>query len=107
MKEQKEIRKEKREECINFFKEKEIKARKIFFECFTGLLISILVFFSIDKIIQSDFVYNIFFYLSGLFVALFTFLSIKWIREIIFQKRMQIVSRLTFEAIEKELEKFD
>jgi hypothetical protein len=51
--------------------------------------------------------YEVAFYVSGFFVALFSFLTIKWIRGIIFQKRMQVVSRILFDSMERELEKFD
>lgn len=107
MKGQKEIRKEKREECTKFFKEKERKAKKIFFECFTGLVLSSFIFLFLENIFTNQKLYEVAFYVSGFFVALFSFLTIKWIRGIIFQKRMQVVSRILFDSMERELEKFD
>ena len=107
----KEIRKEFKDNCISSFKDSEKRAKRILKEVSINLLFFSFMLYSSTL----DFSHNIFgenicnvsFYILLPISLMFVYLTIKWCRGVFIQKKMQIISRLTFDSIEKDIEKYD
>jgi hypothetical protein len=106
---EKNIRKQSKEDCISVFKQREDEAKKILKPLFIHLtFFSFLLYLSTldfyNKLIGES-VCDIIFYTLFPICLLLLFLTIKWYRGFRFQKRMQTVASITFDVIEKEIEK--
>jgi hypothetical protein len=107
----KKIRKDSKQECIQFFKDREKRAKRNLKECSINLLFFsfILCISTLDFYVNifGENICNIFFYISLPISLMFLYLTIKWYRARTLQKRMQTISSITFDSLEKELEKYD
>ena len=50
---------------------------------------------------------NVSFYILLPISLMFVYLTIKWCRGVFIQKKMQIISNITFNSMEKDIEKYD